>query len=145
MTKSKDKASQADSLPKRKNEKKKDARMAENQVVFRRYNESVQKGFDKLDRIAQEDGQSEYVKHSNSSLHFLCECSDENCRQRVLLRPSKYNEIHLKRNRFVIVCGHEVEHIEQVIEQNDKFCVVEKFTTPPKSSKILNVTDVDNS
>ena len=86
-------------------------RMAENEVIFREHNESIQKAFDEVKRIAAEDGQVPQFEPDDTPLHFYCECSDENCKQRVSLQPSRYNEIHKKRNMFVIICGHEVKGI----------------------------------
>lgn len=118
-------------------------RLAENEVVFRRYNERVLEGFNKLREIAEEDG-LDYVLDDDAPLQFYCECSDENCRNRVTLKPSRYDEIHQHRNRFVIITGHEVEKIEKIIKKEAEFCIVEKFTLPPESVRGLQVTDANN-
>lgn len=120
-------------------------RMAENEVVFRNYNEKIQKGFDKLKQLAEEEGHQGLIKENDASLYFYCECSDENCRKRVSLKPSRYNEIHKHRNHFVMIPGHEVKSIERIIEKNSKFLVAEKHETPPPSAEVLNETAVDNS
>lgn len=119
-------------------------RMVENEVVFRQYNERALDGFNKLKEIAEEDGQ-DYVVEDDAQLLFNCECSDEDCRQRVTLKPSRYNEIHQHRDRFVIVRGHEVKEIEKVIEKEAEFSIVEKFMTPPQSARGLHKTNIKNT
>jgi len=118
--------------------------MAENEVVFRQYNENMQKSVSDLNDLAAETGQHDLGYASDEPIYFYCECSDENCRRRVRLEPSKYSEIHKHRDRFVIVCGHEVSTIELVIGKSTNFCIVEKFHTPPQRATKLNQTNTKN-
>jgi hypothetical protein len=119
-------------------------RMAENEVIFREYNESVQKGFDELKKIAQEENDKWSIPQSDTPVHFYCECSDENCRERVILLPSRYAEIHKRRDRFVVIPGHQTKTIERVIHKETGYYVVEKLVTPPESASGLQKTDVNN-
>lgn len=119
--------------------------MAENEMVFREYNERINKGFDELKSIAKEERQEKYMGIDDTSLMFYCECSDESCRKRVELKPSRYDKIHKHRNYFVIVPGHDVKSIERVIEENAEFSIVEKFIDLPDSAKTLNETKLDNA
>jgi hypothetical protein len=118
--------------------------MAENEVVFRQYNESIQRGLDDLETVAAEDGQETHIDAGDMPLHFYCECSDENCKQRVILRPSDYNEIHKRRDCFVLVCGHEMPEVERVIRKGDGYCVTQKYLPPPKSADQLRPTPTSN-
>ncbi|HSH56121.1 MAG TPA: hypothetical protein VK983_04850 [Candidatus Limnocylindrales bacterium] len=120
-------------------------RMAENEVVFRQYNESVQERFDEIERIAKEDGQHSPIKPNDQELHFHCECSDENCRERIKIKPSRYTEIHQRRDRFVTVCGHEVPSIESVVTEESGYCIIEKFSSPPEFGFKLNKTNINNT
>lgn len=119
-------------------------RMVENEVIFRQYNENIQRGFDNLNDLATQTGQTHFTYNGDDSLHFICECSDENCRLRVRLKPSKYTKIHKHRDRFVIVCGHETRSIEKVVGKEKEFCIVEKFKQPPESASRLHKTDANN-
>lgn len=119
-------------------------RLAENEVLFRQYNERVQKGFDDLQKIANEDGQTPHLHNDDIPLYFYCECSDENCHERIQLKSSRYNEIHQNRRRFIIKCGHETQTIEKIIEKEPNFCIIEKYEEPPKSAKKMNKSDIDN-
>lgn len=120
-------------------------RMIDNEVVFRTYNEQVETGFEKLKAIANEDNQNEEVFETDTPLQFYCECSDEDCRKRVTLEPSRYVQIHKKRNRFVIVRGHETKEIERVVSEEDGFCIIEKDAMPPESAPGLQKTNVHNT
>ena len=120
-------------------------RQIENEVVFRQYNERVQREFNEIKKMAKQDGQEEFMPDEEMPMLFFCECSDENCQKRILLKPSEYNRIHKHRNRFVQIAGHDTHSIERVIKQVAEYNVVEKFIEPPKSATGLHVTDVDNS
>ncbi|HYH75607.1 MAG TPA: hypothetical protein VD735_06660 [Candidatus Saccharimonadales bacterium] len=125
-------------------EKASERRLAENEVVFRKYNEQVQEGFDVLNRTALEEGEPLYEYGQDAPLHFYCECSDENCRTRLLLSLHTYNQTHTKKDTFVIVCGHEVPDVERVIETQPTYCVIQKYKEPPASAEALQPTDVHN-
>jgi hypothetical protein len=124
---------------------KSERNMAENEVVFRQYNERVQQAFDELKAMAEAHGETDLIAHEDDPLQFFCECSDENCVERVQLRPSQYKDIHQHRDWFTIVPGHEVEKIEKVIETNDVYSVVEKHLDPPENVDGLHNTEVSNT
>lgn len=119
-------------------------RMVENEVAFRQFNEKIQQGFDELNDLASKTGQTNYAYTNDDPLYYICECSDENCRQRVQLKPSMYNKIHAQRDRFVIVNGHETRSIEKVIGKEAEFSIVEKFMRPPEVATKLNKTETNN-
>lgn len=109
-------------------------RLAENEVVFRQLNEQIQKGIEEVNQMAAEDGQPEYKFQHNPedlTLHFYCECSDVNCVERVQVSLHEYNEIHKRRDQFVVIPGHDMKNIEKVIQRNQGFVVVQKFIDPP--------------
>jgi len=119
--------------------------MAENEVVFRRYNEEVQRGIEEVRQLAEETNQEHIIHNEDTPLHFYCECSDENCHKRVLLSPSEYKKIHRNRAQFVIICGHQTEVIEEVVRTKGDYCIVKKFFTPPETVRVLHPTGLDNS
>ena len=119
-------------------------RMAENEVVFRTYNETMQQGLSDLAQVAKEDRQEHLMLEAHEELHFYCECSDENCRERIIMPPQTYADFHKKRNHFIVVNGHEVDEIEHIVYSGDDFAVVEKYIQPPEIVDQLKVTNVDN-
>ena len=108
-------------------------RMAENEAVFREYNERAKKAFDEFQRVAKEEGQEGFILDNDTPLHFYCECSDLNCRQRIKLNPSHYNEIHKRRDHFIVICGHDIKAIERVVKETPDYCIIEKFKQPPEA------------
>lgn len=119
-------------------------RLIENELVFRQFNESIQDGVEQVNRIAAEEGHHPIELDNNMPLHFYCECADENCKLRIRLSPDMYNRIHVGRDIFIIVPGHEVTAVEDVISQRKNYSIVKKHTVPPMSVTGLNKTDVDN-
>lgn len=120
-------------------------RMAENEFVFREFNERVKKGFDELKRVSKEEGQIQSLSDYDSPMQFFCECSDENCRKRIKLKPSLYNKLHERRDHFVIICGHDIKSIEKVVEMKPNYWVVEKFVPQQVTGIKLNKTEADNT
>jgi len=120
-------------------------RQIENEMIFRRLNEKVGIGLDTLDAHHIEDGNPELVRSDDPLLHFMCECSDEDCDARIAMKLSVYKKIHLNRGFFIIMPNHQVEAIEKVIQSEPNYSVVEKnnYTTEP--GKNLNKTNVDNT
>lgn len=120
-------------------------KLVENEVVFRGLNKRALSYINELDKIADTDKNKEYLRYDDKPLHFYCECSDENCHERISIRPSQVTKIHSNNSRFVILPGHEVGSIENVIKKTKRYYEVEKFITPPKSAPRLHKTDVDNA
>lgn len=120
-------------------------RLAENQVIFRRKNESATKNLKALKDAAESEGIDSLLGDIDVPLHFFCECSDENCKQRIVLKPSEYEELHQNSSQFVLLPGHNVPEIERTVRKNEKLIVVEKFMTPPKAGDKLNNTDLKHS
>lgn len=124
-------------------------RLAENQVIFRRRNEKVAKGLESLKQAAKSEGHDTIAQNieqnMNEPLHFYCECSDDNCHKRIVLKPSEYTQLHQNKSQFIILPGHEVPSIERVRQTSPNYVVVEKYQVPPPAGDELNPTDVNNS
>ncbi len=120
-------------------------RQIENEMIFRRANEKVGDGLDKLDAQHIEEGNPDLVRTDDGILHFKCECSDENCDARIPIKLSIYQKIHLNRNAFVIKLKHQVNAIEKVIVTEDTYSVVEKNNSTPEPNTTLNVTSINNT
>lgn len=120
-------------------------RMAENEVIFRGHNERMQQGFAEVREMGRRTNQEHLIPHDDTQLYFYCECADENCQERIRIKPSVYTRIHANRKRFVIVPGHQVAQVEQVVEKASGFMIVEKLKTPPASAAALNPTGVKNT
>jgi hypothetical protein len=122
-------------------------RLAENEVLFRELNEKVLAGVSETNRLAIEDNQPEFtitVPSAEDALQFFCECADEKCTQRVVLSFQEYQNIHKIRDQFVIVPGHQVGSIENVISEQPGYLIVKKKSEPPETSDKLNPTPLKN-
>ncbi len=119
-------------------------RMTENEAIFRKHNEKIEKQLTNLSEMAEQDGHSGYGSNADLTLQFYCECCDENCHERVMLSVSKYRTIHTNRKRFVIVPGHDVVGLERIVEQSENYHAVEKFLDPPEDPTTLHTTTIRN-
>jgi hypothetical protein len=87
------------------------ARLAKNETIFRAGNESIDKAA---------GGRVEKAP-------YLCECGEKSCLARIELAPAEYEAVRAHPARFFVVPGHEdLTAGEVVVEQYDRFTVVEK-------------------
>jgi hypothetical protein len=84
---------------------------ARNQVVFREVNE----------RIAELTG----LLNATGFNLFICECSDPGCAESLEITSGEYEAVRADGARFVIANGHETPEVEQVVDGNRRFIVVE--------------------
>ena len=85
-------------------------RLARNEAFFRELNERLE----------------EITPESASELVVVCECADEDCAQRLTLRPEEYEEIRGHDTHFVVAHGHADRAAEEVVRRTDRFEVVAK-------------------
>jgi hypothetical protein len=59
---------------------------------------------------------------------FQCECGadDDGCDSRVELTINEYEAVRAQDDRFVLFPGHEARGLERVIQENERFVVVDK-------------------
>ena len=121
-------------------------RQIENEMIFRRVNEKVVNELDELDaQLIKDDYPELTITDDDMVLHFVCECSDENCIERIPVKLSKYQKLHKNRKVFILKHGHEVKEIEEIIHTKNKYIVVEKNKTVGAPGNKLNTTSVDNT
>ena len=58
---------------------------------------------------------------------FLCECADERCIETIELSIAEYEAIRSSPLRFPVKPGHRYSEFERVVEEHDRYVVVEKF------------------
>jgi hypothetical protein len=117
----------------------------ENEMIFRRMNEKVGDDLDAIDVMHKADGNPHLIRDDDFLLRFKCECSDENCTERIPLELSKYRKHHINRDTFIVRKNHQVEPIEKVIAEEDEYSVVMKNNSTAEPSNTLNNTTIDNS
>ena len=119
---------------------KAEQKQIENEMIFRRINEKVGSDLDALDAMHEEDGDKDLIRDDDLQLSFKCECSDENCEVRIPLKLSKYREIHVNRNSFIVKTDHQVDPIEKVIATENEYNVVMKNNSTPEPNDTLKNT-----
>jgi hypothetical protein len=69
---------------------------------------------------------SEADDDPDAPVSCFCECSDLQCRGRILITPDRYAEIHRDPSLFIVLPGHEVETIESVVDTWHDYLIVRK-------------------
>ena len=87
-------------------------RVADNESTFRDVNERIEETHE---RYGAEGPQE-----------FLCECGTTECSERVHLTLAEYEALRANPLRFAIVPGHEIPEVERVVEEHERFTVIEK-------------------
>ena len=97
-------------------------RFARNEAIFREVNERVADVMDSESRMT----------------NFLCECGNLDCIEEVSLTDAEYLKLRSNPATFAVVPGHALEDVETVIEETDRFQIVEKH---PREAAIAEATD----
>ena len=87
-------------------------RLAKNEILFRSVNE-------RLDDLAE-------AIPWQKSTDYLCECSDTACIESIELRKDEYEHARSRPTVFFVVPGHERPALEKVIEEHERYLLVEK-------------------
>ena len=98
---------------------------ARNQALFREVNEQIE-------RVAEDFG-------ADGHDQLICECGNPDCLQLIELTRGEYERIRGYANRFLVALNHENPETESVVEQNERFAVVETYAGAP--SQIARETD----
>jgi hypothetical protein len=86
-------------------------RLARNEALFRQVNEEVE---------------AVEARYGSSSGGFICECADPACSAAFHLPLEEYERIRAHDNWFIVLPGHQLPEIEEIIERHDRYLVVEK-------------------
>jgi anti-sigma B factor antagonist len=96
-----------------------------NQALFREVNERIEQLADDFGT----DGQN----------RLICECGNPECTQQIELSAAEYEQVRAHASRFVVALNHENPETESIVEQNDRFAVVETYAGA--RSRIARETD----
>jgi hypothetical protein len=89
-----------------------DAR-ARNEALFREVNERI-------------EAVSETVPLDEERMWFLCECDNRDCAEKINATRAEYEAVRAIGTHFIVTPGHQDPGVESVVQQNDRFFVVEK-------------------
>jgi hypothetical protein len=99
-------------------------RFARNEAIFREVNERV----------------AEFTDSEARMTSFLCECGNLDCVEEVPLTDAEYMKLRSNAATFAVVPGHALGDVETVIEETDRFHIVEKH---PREAAIAEATNPD--
>ncbi len=83
-------------------------RAAAAEINGRRVNEAIERGTD------------------GPSPVFVCECGNLGCQAKVTLSIPAYESVRQDFDRFLVVPGHQIAEVDQVVEEHSGFLVVVK-------------------
>jgi hypothetical protein len=79
------------------------------------------------DRIAAPDKRASDWAALDHQFEFQCECgTSDGCDGRVLMTLAKHERVRRQRDRFAVVPGHETDETEDVVQQDERFVIVDK-------------------
>jgi hypothetical protein len=87
-------------------------RLAANEAVFRNVNEGIERG--------------QWPGDESQPIGFRCECARLGCNALVEISVREYEHVRSKPRRFVMLAGHEMPAVEEVVERCDGYLIVEK-------------------
>ena len=90
------------------------ARIAENEALFRAINERMTAWPERRAAPATE------------KLGFYCECGDPTCFERICLTGPEYELVREDPGHFAVVAGHVFPEAERVVEEHEGYVVVQK-------------------
>jgi hypothetical protein len=90
-------------------------RVAQNELAFRRANESLRTVFEEA---ASHEPEEAYP--------FLCECGERRCTEVVYVMLDTYASVRAHPQRFLIIAGHKQLDSERIVEAGDGYEIVEK-------------------
>jgi hypothetical protein len=93
-------------------------RMAKNEALFRSVNERVKELSERLSLVD--------VVDQRAMEEYLCECVDIECMERVHVTSEEYERVRSSSLWFLVALGHVAPEIERVVEENERFAMVEK-------------------
>ena len=92
-------------------------RQARNEALLRSVNE----------QIAALDQSAGGWADPDHRFDFQCECGRiEGCGSRVVMTLSEYEHVRSQQDRFTVVPGHQTAEIEYVVEQTERYVIVDK-------------------
>jgi hypothetical protein len=87
-------------------------RLAQNEALFREVNERVSSSGTDRSPAASHD--------------YLCECSNPDCTFQITLGASEYEAVRVDPRQFVVLPGHYMPEIEDLVTETDRYWIVRK-------------------
>jgi hypothetical protein len=93
-----------------------EARLAQNESLFRRANERISQHAEQRPDVAP-----------GAPIAFYCECANADCTERVTMTELEHEALRSDPTHFAVVDGHEFLELERVVERKASYLIVEKL------------------
>jgi hypothetical protein len=98
------------------------SRAAKTQALFREVNERLKE-----------------LQPTASTIDFICECADDTCTDQISATQQEYEAVRQAGgNRFLVRHGHVFPELEHVVEDGNRFQVVEKLGEAAAAARKLD-------
>lgn len=94
-------------------ESQREARAAQNELVFRAVNEQILKMTDRF-------------REALSDIDIVCECADTKCVGTIRVNSEEFVKFERQEGMFLVLPGHEDESVEQVVGRKKDYVIVWK-------------------
>jgi hypothetical protein len=94
-----------------------EARIAKNEAIARDINEGIEEAMVSLS--------------PEGYTRMLCECGLPDCERKVAISVVEYERTRSDPRRFVVVKEHVIPDVEDVVDETDRFVVVQKHEGTP--------------
>ena len=71
---------------------------------------------------------NEWAEDENMDGAVRCECRDPECASVLMVTPEEYDAVHAHPTRFIVAPNHENPESERIVEEDERFAVVEAVT-----------------
>jgi hypothetical protein len=92
-------------------EEERRARIAANESLFRSVNEKI-------------EDVSLGLSLATQNITAVCECGDLKCAEHLDIDLTTYEQVRSDPTWFVVVSGHEIADVEEIVERHDGFDIV---------------------
>jgi hypothetical protein len=75
----------------------------------------------------------------DASAVFVCECGHLGCGDTVKMPVAEYEAVRTNFDRFLLVPGHEIEEVDKVVEDHERYLVVVK--REPEAREMARASD----
>jgi aerobic-type carbon monoxide dehydrogenase small subunit (CoxS/CutS family) len=93
-------------------------KIGENEALYRTVNERI-------------EGLNQVFGTLTNTMTVVCECGDGACAEQIEIDIADYERIRADPTFFIIVPGHEIVDVEDVVEERETFHVVQKHAGDP--------------
>jgi hypothetical protein len=81
---------------------------------------------ERKERLARNEAHARDLNERFGLGRFICECSDPDCTEVIRLPLHIYQSIHVDDRRFLVIPGHTVPQMEEVVMERQNWAVVRK-------------------